>query len=430
MTLWLLKQDILAAFDQAVVYGMAPKAEALAEFMAKEEAAAMASDKPRSFTQAGDVAEIAVHGVLTPRPSLFAMLFGGGNTSYPDIQAAIALAQNEPTVKRVVFDVRSPGGTVDGLFDTLASIQSLTKPRAVRGTQAASAAYAIAATVGSIKARNAASEFGSIGVAATLLHLPELIDIASTNAPKKRPDPSTDEGKAIIREYLDQIHSLFVEAIATGRGTKPETVNAEFGQGAVLLAAEAKRRKMIDGVMTQGLRLVGATAQDQETEHAELFRVEVSTATVVALKAPPKESARKATTMNANELKAAHPETYAAIFQAGKDEGVKLERDRVGAHLTMGLQAEGVTPEGALKTAIDAVKAGTEMTMTLSSEYLAAGMNRRDRQSAQADSDNAGKVLAGAKKTEGGEGGAPAADLGDQVADILEARKGTGKTAA
>jgi ClpP class serine protease len=429
-----MKEDVLDAFYGAIVNGLAPKAEAEAEFIAKREVEIAAADKPRNFTQAGDVAEIRVEGTLTTRPSLYAMLFGGGNTTYSEIISSIALAENEPTVKRVVFDVRSPGGMVDGLFEALAAIQSLTKPRAVRGTQACSAAYAIAAVAGRIQAKNAAAEFGSIGVAATLFHVPEIIDITSTNAPKKRPNPSTEEGKAVIREYLDQIHDLFVDAIAMGRGTKPATINTEYGQGATLLAAEAKRRKMVDSIMTQAPRLVGAKAEETAADYDALFAE--PTATIVALK-PPSEAKPTAAgaangakkTMTKEELKTAHPDTYAAIFGAGKDEGVKLERDRCGAHLTLGLQAEGVTPEGALKTAVEAVKSGAEMTMTLSSEYLAAGMNRRDRQSAQADSDATGKVLAGTKG-DGGATGTPVADLGDVVADAMEKAKGTGKSAA
>lgn len=435
MTLWLLKQDIVETIQQMIVHGAAPKAEAVAEFMAKREAEIAAADKPRNFTQAGDVAEIRVEGTLTTRPSLYAMLFGGGNTTYSEIIASIALAQNEPTVKRVVFDVRSPGGMVDGLFEALAAVQSLTKPKAVRGTQACSAAYAIAATAGRIQARNAAAEFGSIGVAATLLHFPELIEIASTKAPKKRPDPSTEAGKAVIREYLDQIHDLFVDAIATGRGIKPETVNAEFGEGATLLAAQAKQRKMIDGIMTQAPRLVGASAGEAASDYDALFAE--PTATTVALTPPPEAKSTAAVAaqrgdkkMDPKEIQAAHPAAYAAILAEGKAQGVAEERDRVGSHLTMGLNAEGVKPKGAFETALKAVKDGTPMTQTLTAEYLSAAMNRRDRDDAQADSDAAGKVLAGAGGGSGSgtpEGGK---DLGDTVADAMEAARGKGKNAA
>jgi hypothetical protein len=51
-------------------------------------------------------------------------------------------------------------------------------------------------------------------------------------------------------------------------------------------------------------------------------------------------------------------------------------------------------------------------------------MNKRDRESSQADSDAAGAVVAGA--TQGGTSSAEAGakDLGDMVADRLEAQRG------
>lgn len=79
--------------------------------------------------------------------------------------------------------------------------------------------------------------------------------------------------------------------------------------------------------------------------------------------------------MDLNELKAKHPDVYAAAMQ----EGVSQERDRVVAHLNMGTQA------GIMDTAVAAIKDGQGMTMTLQSEYMAAAMNKRDTDKRVAD---------------------------------------------
>ena len=78
--------------------------------------------------------------------------------------------------------------------------------------------------------------------------------------------------------------------------------------------------------------------------------------------------------MNKEELKAKHPEIYAAILAEGHTEGVNAERDRVNAHLILG-NASGDT-----KTAFAAIEDGSAMTATLQAKYTAAGMNKRDIQ--------------------------------------------------
>lgn len=201
---------------------------------------------------AGDVGEIAIVGLLTARPSFVAWLLGVGNTVYSDVQAALAQAAADPTIKRVVLAVNSPGGQVDGLFDCLAALESFTKPISTRASFAASAAYAIASLGGKITATGPAATFGSIGVAASFTVDPSQVDITSTAAPNKRPDVSTPEGQAVVRAELDDLHALFADAIARGRGTTVARVNAEFGRGGVVLAAEAKKRGMVDAIAKTG----------------------------------------------------------------------------------------------------------------------------------------------------------------------------------
>ena len=401
--LWLIKQDVMDEMQRCISSGQVPSAKECTDYVLKCQVEASA-DSPRSFTQAGDVAEIRVEGVLTPKPSLFALIFGEPNTTYDDVQAAIAKAESDKTVKRVVFHVASPGGTVDGLFETLAAIQGMRKPRSVVASQADSAAYAIAAAVGKIRATGAHAEFGSIGVVASYFVTPEVVDVTSTNAPNKCPDVSTEEGKAVVRAYLDEIHDLFVDAIASGRGVSASRVNQEFGRGAVMLAGAAKRLGMVDSINNPSrVRAENEVNPEVETEGSEIK---------VAASAAVEKKERK---MDADKLKAEYPDVYKAVFESG----VAQERDRVTGHLNLGLQCEGIEPSGALKTAVGAINDGCGLTMKIQSEYIAAGMNRKDRTSAQADSDSAGGTLAGV----GGEE-PETVDIGDQVAARFEATKG------
>lgn len=244
MSLWLLTDDALRELRAAM--RVTPSAEQLERFEAR---ATREGSLP--LTVAGDVAQIDVVGVLTERPDFFAAFFGGGNTSYQSIRQALAAADADPAVREIQLQVSSPGGQVSGLFETLAALQGTRKPIRSRASLAASAAFALVAVAGPIEAVTPASAFGSIGVATSIYVDAGVVDIASTEAPKKRPDVTTPEGVAAVRAELDQIHELFANAIAKGRGTTSAAVNADFGRGGVLLAKQAKAAGMIDSIASQ-----------------------------------------------------------------------------------------------------------------------------------------------------------------------------------
>tara|TARA_R110002153_G_C13332612_1_gene498618 strand:- start:34472 stop:35623 length:1152 start_codon:yes stop_codon:yes gene_type:complete len=343
--MWLLEASVRQAMEQAKQSGFMATVEQQIEYEARSISAAGGGS--RIMTVAGSTAEIAVKGVITKSPDIMAMLFGGGNTTYSDITTALAEASSNPAIKDITMAIDSPGGTVDGLFDTLAAIEATPKPvKAVVSNTAASAAYAIAAQADEIVATNKAARFGSVGIVATMGVDDSVVRITSTEAPKKAPDVSTDEGKAVVREELDALHEIFVDAIASGRGTTTDKINADFGQGATLLASEALKRGMIDSLMSADSTTTATSGNKQE-----------------------------AINMDLNTLKAQHSDVYAAAVQ----EGVAQERDRVGAHLIMGQQA------GAIETAIEACKDGSEMTSTLQATYMTAGMNRADVKAREED---------------------------------------------
>ena len=353
---------------------------------------------PRSLRIASDVAEIRVEGVLTKHPDFWAWLLGLGNTTYSDLIEAIAVAKSDPAVKRVELYIDSPGGEASGLFDTFAALQDLraTKPVTVTAASAYSAAYGIAAVAGPIKATNAAAMFGSVGVATQAWLRDNIVSITNTESPDKRPDLSTEEGRAVVVRELDAIFDLFAEAIADGRTSAGANVSREdvadrFGRGASFVAGDAKKRGMIDSVAKPVLRAVATTA--------------ASAATKDHTNASANGGSGRNRKMDLNELRSQHPELYAEAVQVG----VTQERDRVCAHLEMGEQS------GDTKTAFGAIRDGSQMTQTLTAKYLVAGMNRSDQATRQTESDAAGAAADGAEAPP-----APTADLGDQVVAMLK----------
>lgn len=135
---WLLKEDVLQAIVAGRRSGLVVTAERAKAF--EERFTPTAEGMPRNLKIVGDIAEIRVEGVLTKRPDFWSWLFGGGNTTYEQIQQALAIAAADVMVKRVRFAIDSPGGHVDGLFDTLAAIDAFQKPKSVVTSFACSAA--------------------------------------------------------------------------------------------------------------------------------------------------------------------------------------------------------------------------------------------------------------------------------------------------
>ena len=289
----------------------------------------------------GSTAVIDVSGILAKKPNWSMFFFGG--TLYPDVISQVQAADNNKSIKDIVLNVDSPGGNVDGLFETMDAIKDTTKPITARVSgMAASAAYGIASMSDKVVASNRSDAFGSIGVAADYFVSDSIVEIASTNAPKKRPDVTTEEGKAAVREELDTLHDMFVESIADGRsnalGTKVSTdkVNKNFGQGALVFAKDALTKGMIDSIEESGTQT-----------------------------ATPSTAAAQEASMDIAKLKMEHPTVYAEAVKIG----VAQERDRVTAHLTYG---DGC---GAMETAVMAVKDGSEMTETLLAEYRVKALN-------------------------------------------------------
>lgn len=358
--MWLLEKSFAERLEAA--YLTVPRAEDLAVFEAR--LAGVASSAPPKILRVEDgVAKIDISGPLTKKPDFFAWLFGLGGTTYSDIQRAIALAEADPEVSAIEYHIESPGGAIDGLFETGDAMAAAKKPSKSIASQAASAAYFLAAKGGPIEATGASASFGSIGIVTRFQASKDVVTITSTDAPNKAPDVTTEEGRATVREHLDAIHELFAEGIAAGRETSVEKVNSKFGRGGVFLAGEAKRRGMIDSIANTSRATKPQVAASSGAETREA--------------------------MDLKTLKAQHPE----LCEQLRAEGVTQERERVSAHLIL---AEA---SGDNATAIAAIKDGSDVSPTIQAKHLAAKMIGLERKNAQDDSAAAASALAGAKDT-------------------------------
>jgi ClpP class serine protease len=211
------------------------------------------------------VAALPLIGPIFPRANLVSSSAGGAplDALMRDFRVAMA----SPKVDRVVFVTDSPGGVVSGLGEAADIIGAAEKPVAAYVTgMAASAAYWLISQADEIVVDRAAS-VGSIGVVATQNRQEapgsdgrRSYEVVSSNAPLKRPDASTEEGRAALQAEVDAIEQVFIADVARGRKVGVAQVRSDFGRGGMvaaktaIAAGMADRIGTLDGVLSEGRR--------------------------------------------------------------------------------------------------------------------------------------------------------------------------------
>lgn len=206
----------------------------------------------------GGVGIIPITGPIFPRANM--MTEYSGACSVTSLINDYRLALESSDIGAVMLLMDTPGGAVSGINSFADMVAAGTKNKLtiahVAGA-AASAGYWIASSASEIHAERTAI-VGSIGVVSAVPKQVEpdasgemWFEIVSTNAPMKRPDPDTEEGRADIVATLDAIEKLFMADVARGRGVDIATVKANFGQGGIKVGSDAKAAGMIDKVQSQ-----------------------------------------------------------------------------------------------------------------------------------------------------------------------------------
>lgn len=189
---------------------------------------------------------VRVHGPIESKPTLFGMLFGA--SSYPAITKAAITANADSRVRRVVLDVDSPGGEAIGAHETATAIAALSKPTVARVTGTAlSAGYWLASACDRIEA-NPMARIGCIGAVIGIAKGSDrVVEFVSESTPLKRAAPE-GEGADSWQQLVNDSGEIFLNDIATNRGVDRETIDANYGRGAEMLAPRALTAGMIDAV--------------------------------------------------------------------------------------------------------------------------------------------------------------------------------------
>jgi len=223
--------------------------------------AALVNRKNLPQPRAGSVAIIPVYGVLAPRMNLMSDMSGG--TTYDKLTGQLRAAVADKTVKTIVLDIDSPGGSVAGNAELATEVM---KARAKKPVIAqiqftgASAAYQIAAAATEIVAAPSAM-IGSVGTYWMHRDLSEALKqlgVKETylSAGEGKVDgnssgPMSAEFEARMQATIDAAFGSFVSNVVKGRGQgmTAERVKKDW-KAHVYIAPAALANGMIDSIAT------------------------------------------------------------------------------------------------------------------------------------------------------------------------------------
>lgn len=230
------------------------------EFTAEEIEARISSRQSGPAPSANGIGYVPIRGVVANR--IGGMDESSGGTSAERIGAQVRQFAGDPNIGTILFDVDSPGGTVPGVQETAAAIfEARSSKRIVAHVNdlAASAAYWMASQAHEIISTPSGS-VGSIGVFAAHQDVSkalaaEGIDVTLISAGKYKVEgspfaPLSKEAKQFMQDRVDDAYGQFVKDVARGRGVSVGDVRNGYGEGRALVAKDAMKAGMIDGIGT------------------------------------------------------------------------------------------------------------------------------------------------------------------------------------
>jgi signal peptide peptidase SppA len=221
---------------------------------------AAAVNGPRNGAAQGQgVAIIPVYGVISHRMDLMSQMSGG--TSVQGLQRAFRSALADPEIGAIIFDVDSPGGSVEGIFEFAEEIFAARGQKhmvSVANSTMASAAYLLGSQADEVVA-SPSSLVGSIGVIGQHVDvsaqdemLGEKVTLITAGEGKGNANahvPLSDEARAELQSMADDYYALFVKAVAAGRGVKASQVTSEW-KAQVFTARKAKTAGLVNRIET------------------------------------------------------------------------------------------------------------------------------------------------------------------------------------
>ena len=206
----------------------------------------------------GGRAVIPVYGILSRRPNALLNTLED-NTSIDDVRSMFELAMRAPGVQRILLDIDSPGGSIDGV-DGLSSLIFKSRGKksiiAYASGEMLGAAYWIGSAADKVYA-TIATRAGSIGICNVVNdytvanHLQgvktEFVKAGRYKAAGHPDKPFTEEDRGVVQDEVDAFYGIFLDAIKRNRNLSDKEVEA-VGEGQVFIGSQALKVRLIDGI--------------------------------------------------------------------------------------------------------------------------------------------------------------------------------------
>ena len=197
---------------------------------------------------------------LVPNSHVARLPLTGFISDEPRLLREIERASRDRTLRAVIVSIDSSGGSVaggEGLHAAIARLRAAGKPVvAVMAGTAASAGYMVALPAERIFAREATLT-GSIGVLLQSFEASELMarlglraETLASGPLKDQPSPFrplTEEGRAALRNVIDDMQAQFVAKVMQGRNMDEARVRA-LADGRVLSGRQALAAGLVDAI--------------------------------------------------------------------------------------------------------------------------------------------------------------------------------------
>jgi protease-4 len=203
---------------------------------------------------ASKIAVIPLSGTITIETS---SLFSSSAITPELVRDYLAKAEQDKSVRAIVFHIESPGGKIAPCQEILWEIERVKGTKTVvvsMGGTAASGGYYISAKADKIVALPTTMT-GSIGVISQIMNIQGLLDklgieIETFKGGKYKDmyrgyREMTQEEKEIMQGMVDEYYEQFIDVVAEGRGLNKEEVR-NLATGQIYTGTEAKKLGLID----------------------------------------------------------------------------------------------------------------------------------------------------------------------------------------
>lgn len=211
----------------------------------------------RGFDMVDGVAVVGVEGTLVHKGAYVGQ--SSGQTSYQGLQAQVARARRDPSVRAAVFEIDSMGGEAAGAFETAEMIFALSREKptmAILTSHANSAAYLLACASRQIVMPREGTA-GSIGALCLMVDARGALEQQGLKATVIRagqfkadthPAAPLETAAARLQAQVDEVRDQFATAVGRYRGARFNKAQALATEAEVFSGSDAAKIGLVDAI--------------------------------------------------------------------------------------------------------------------------------------------------------------------------------------